>query len=77
MQIQEHEGHLGLMRIQCHCKPQGFKQGCVEGFMIHIKISNGFLPRNTRFNGGQSSHQDVQCSNALNTSEGEASFLTL
>lgn len=38
MQIQEQEGHLGLMGIQCHCKPQGFKQGCVEGFMIRIKI---------------------------------------
>lgn len=38
MQIQEQEGHLGLMGIQCHCKPRGFKQGCVEGFMIRIKI---------------------------------------
>lgn len=26
---QEHEGHLGLMRIRCNCKPRGFKQGCV------------------------------------------------
>ena len=50
---------LGLMRIQCHCKPRGFKQGCVEGFMIHIKISNGFLLRHTRFKRGQSSHRDV------------------
>lgn len=47
-------GNLGLMRIQCHCKPRGFKQGCVEGFMIQTKISNGFLPRNTRFKRGQS-----------------------
>lgn len=42
MHIQEPEGHLGLVRIQYHCKPHGFKQGCVEGFMIHMKISNGF-----------------------------------
>lgn len=37
----------GLMRIHCHCKPQGFRQGCVQGFMIHKKISNGFLPTHT------------------------------
>lgn len=70
MHIQEQEGHLGLMRIQCHCKPGGFKQGCEEGFMIQTKISNGFLPRNTRFKRGQSSHQDVQYSKDLNTSWG-------
>lgn len=44
---QEQEGHLGLMRIQCHCKPRGFKQGCVEWVMIQTKISNDFLPRNS------------------------------
>lgn len=54
MHIQEQGGHLGLMRLQCHCKPWGFKQGCEEGFMIQRKISNGFLPRNTGFKRGQS-----------------------
>ena len=60
MHIQEQEGNLGLMRIQCHCKPEGFKQGCVEGFVIQTKISNDFLPRNRRLKRGQSSHQVVQ-----------------
>lgn len=63
MRIQAHEGHLGLMREQCHCKPGGFKQGCVEGFMIYIKISNGFLSKHPRFRRGHSSHKDVQYSN--------------
>lgn len=71
---QEQESHLGLMRIQCNCKPQGFKQGCVECVMIQTKISNGFLPRNTRFKRGQSSSQDLLYSNNLNW--GQASFLT-
>lgn len=31
------------------------REGCVEGFFFDPKISNGFLPRNTRFKRGQSS----------------------
>lgn len=67
MHIQEQEGRLGLMELQCHCKPWGFKQGCEEGLMIQTKISNGSLTRNTRFKRGQSSHGDVQYRTDSNT----------
>lgn len=40
--------HLASMRIPCHHKPEGFKEGCAEGVYDSHKDKQCFLPRNTK-----------------------------
>lgn len=40
--------HLASMRIQCHHKPEGFKEGCAEGVYDSHKDKQWFFCLETR-----------------------------